>query len=76
MVKQLRSTPNLQGVVTASSGNHGQAVACRGKPAWDPCHNNYAGDGTQGKGTGGIRWGANVEFAAPLHSKGLPVQVK
>ncbi|MGI6704126.1 MAG: threonine ammonia-lyase [Clostridia bacterium] len=71
IVKQLRSTPNLQGVVTASSGNHGQAVAYVANRLGIPATIIMPETAPKAKVQAVSRWGANVEFCGTTSQQRL-----
>jgi len=71
IIKQLKNTPNLQGVVTASSGNHGQAVAYVANRLGIPASIIMPETAPRAKVKAVSRWGANVEFCGTTSQQRL-----
>lgn len=71
MVKQLKLTPDLQGVVTASSGNHGQAVAYVANRLGLAASIIMPETAPKAKVKAVSRWGARIEFCGTTSQQRL-----
>jgi len=71
LIKQKRELPSLKGVVTASSGNHGQAVAYVANTLGIPATVIMPETAPKVKSRAVARWGAQIEFCGKTSSERL-----